>query len=147
MTGMATATHDPPAGMSAWIVRAMLLVAALFLLWWAQEAFGAFERVSATRSRYDRGDLVSVVVLFAAAGLGFGLAIRFPFPEPRFAWGRLLFAAVALIPATHLWLLLAGSAGVLGRAYWFDGFTMVQIGAVLAGVSVASGVGARPARP
>jgi hypothetical protein len=33
--------------------------------------------------------------------------------------------------------------GLLARYFWFDDLAMVQIGAVLAGVSIASGVGAR----
>lgn len=144
---MATATRAAtPTGMSAWLVRAMLLVSALFLFWWAQGASADYRLVSRAFFRFDGGDLAGVVALFAMAGLAFGLAIRFPFPEPRFAWGRLAFAVVALVPAVHFWYVLSGTGqGVLGRLYWFDGLAMVQIGAVLAGVAVASGVGARPA--
>jgi hypothetical protein len=145
MRRMAASTRiEAPTGMSAWLVRAMLLVAALFLFWWAQGAGDELQLTSRAYFRLDGADLAGSVVLFVLAGLAFGLATRFPFPEPRFAWGRLAFAILALVPAVHFWFLLSGTAdGVLGRFFWFDGFVTVQIGAVLAGVSIASGVGAR----
>lgn len=144
MWRMATSRVEAPTGMSAWLVRAMLLVAALFLFWWGQGAADDLQLTSRAYFSFDGTDLAGVVALFLLAGLAFGLATRFPFPEPRFAWGRLAFAILALVPAAHFWFLLSGSAdGVLGRPFWFDGFVTVQIGAVLAGVSIASGVGAR----
>jgi hypothetical protein len=145
MMTMATSRVATTAGVSAWLVRGMLLVAALFLFWWAQGAFEDFRVVSMANFRYDGGHFARVVSLFVLAGLAFGLAIRFPFPEPRFAWGRLAFAIVALVPAVHVWFVLSGPGpGVLGVNFWFDGFATVQIGATLAGISIASGVGARP---
>jgi hypothetical protein len=145
---MATATRDAtPTGTSAWLVRGMLLVAALFMFRWAQGSFLDFQRASAAKFRFDLGGLAGVMALFVLAGLAFGLSIRYPFSGARFAWSRLVFSAIALVPAAHLWLVLSGTAdGLLGRQFWFDGFAMVQIGAVLAGVAIASGVGARPAR-
>lgn len=131
------------AGTSAWLVRGMLLVAALFLFRWAQSAFVDY-RATSDGFRYEPSGFAGTIALFVAAGLAFGLAIRYPFSEARFAWTRLVFAGVALVPALHVWLLLEGpGGGLLGRPYWFDGFAMVQTGAVLAGVAVASGVGAR----
>jgi len=35
-------------GVSAWLVRAMLIVAAAFLLWWGQNAFTDYERAATT---------------------------------------------------------------------------------------------------
>ena len=142
---MATTTRDAtPAGVSAWLVRGMLFLAALFLFRWAQGALIDYERESAGLFRHEMSGFFGVVALFLLAGIAFGLASRYPFPEARFAWSRLAFSAVALVPAVHLWYVVSGTGeGLLARYFWFDDLAMVQIGAVLAGVSIASGVGAR----
>lgn len=147
---MSTRVTAITGGVSAWLVRGMLIVSAAFLLWWGQNAFNDYERT--LRASFGHGSVGfwGAVILFAASGLGFGLAIRYPFPEPAFAFGRLAFAVLALAPAVHVAYVFALEPpiqeSVLNRFFWFDDLAIVQIGAVLAGVAIASGVGARRGR-
>jgi hypothetical protein len=152
---MASEGAQATAGISAWLVRALLVVASGLFLWWAADIAVVVQADLAPRAELAEPlspDAVRFwwsIALFALAGLGFGLATRFPFPRPRFAFGRLLFAVVALAPAVHLWQLWSAREprdGVFGRAFWFDDPSVVVVGAVLAGVAVASGVGARRER-
>jgi hypothetical protein len=134
------------AGVSAWLVRALLVVASGLFVWWGRQYWADLRLEGATDLTFETVRFWWGVTLFALAGLGFGLATRFPFPRPRFAFGRLVFAAVALAPAAHVWQLVGAREpreGVLGRTFWFDDPSVVVVGAVLAGVAVASGVGAR----
>jgi hypothetical protein len=155
-TERATAT----AGVSAWLVRALLLVAAGLFLWWGQGQASVLradllapttsETTLAAGIDPEATRFWSSIVLFALAGLGFGLATRFPFPRPRFAIGRLLLAFVGLVPALHFWFYRRGQGpregGLLGQGYWFDDLAVIVVGAALAGVAIASGVGARRGR-
>ena len=156
---VATERATVTAGVSAWLVRALLLVAAGLFLWWGQSqasVLGADMTPSSdlvellpTGDRTEAARFWWSIALFALAGLGFGLATRFPFPRPRFAVGRLLLAAVGLAPAVHSWAYLRSDGprdGLLARGYWFDDLTVIVVGAALAGVAIASGVGARRGR-
>jgi hypothetical protein len=92
----------------------------------------------------------SVAGLLALAGFALCVALRIPFPRPRIAWSRLVFVVIALVPAIHVWLSLDhhledAPSWVLGP-YWFDGWEVAHVGAVLAGVALAAGIGARRAR-
>ena len=143
------AAANATAGASAWLVRAMLLVASGFFLWWGSAVYGDFLVEQRVNFRLDVAGFWGAVVLLILSGLAFGLATRFPFPRPRYAFGRLVLAVVALAPAIHVWwAVLRGLPvrGVLGRVFWFDSPEVAFIGAALAGVAIASGVGARRAR-
>jgi len=95
----------------------------------------------------DEARFWAVVGLFVVAGVAFGIAVRYPFPRPRVAFGRAFFVILMLLPAVHAWFTLAdpitGAPDWLLGPYWFDELELVDISAVLAGVAAASAIGAR----
>jgi hypothetical protein len=146
---MASEGAQVTAGISAWLVRALLVVASGLFLWWGRQMWSDFRFEPNADFAFGWVRFWWTMALFALAGLGFGLATRFPFPRPRFAIGRLVLAVVALLPAVHFWQLWGTGElreGVLWRTFWFDDPSVMLVGAVLAGVAVASGVGARRER-
>ena len=133
------------AGWVIWLVRLGLVAGSGFALWGAARGYADFLKIDAADVPSEPGRFSAVVGLFVVAGLALGLALRIPFPRPRTAWGRIVFVVIALAPAAHLWILVGLDAApdVLRHPIWFDGWPVVQASAVLAGVAVASAVGAR----
>jgi hypothetical protein len=86
--------------------------------------------------------------VFLLAGVVLTLAARFPFPRPRYAWGRLVIAALVVLPAIHLTLFVDGwtKPHWLFQPWWFDDLSIGMLSAVLAGVAVGCGFGARRER-
>jgi hypothetical protein len=137
------------AGWFIWLVRIGLLAVTAFTLWGAVRIEHEFRISWAPDFRSVAPSFWQMVGLFAAAGAAFGLAVRIPFPRPRVAFGRIVVVIVGLAPAIHWWLVWVVRPGgsVLSRhAFWFDDVAVVQVGAALAGVGLASAIGARRAR-
>lgn len=137
------------AGGAAWLVRIVLVVGAGAALWYATELQAEARAAGTGPFAIDEvaWRFWAVVGLLFAAGFAFCVAVRFPFPRPLTAWGRVVFVLVALLPAAHAWVALAVEpAGwpelVLGP-HWFDDALVVHVGAALAGVAAASAIGAR----
>jgi hypothetical protein len=133
------------AGWVIWLVRLGLVAGSAFALWGAARGYADFQAIAAADVPSEPGRFWTVVGLFVVAGLALGLAVRIPFPRPRTAWGRIVFVVIALAPAAHLWTLVGLDAApdFLRHPFWFDEWPVVQASAVLAGVAVASAVGAR----
>ena len=132
------------AGWFIWFVRLCLVGGAGLGLWGATILQGRV--VSAGAFRLDVSSFWRMVGLVLLAGFAFGVAVRIPFPRPRMAWGRVVFVAIGLIPAAHWWLVWSvqpGGPAVLHEAFWFDELPIVQVSAALAGVGLASAIGAR----
>jgi hypothetical protein len=82
----------------------------------------------------------------AGAGLLFGLATWFPFTRVRYAWSRLLLAAVAFAPIAQFWWVFiyqlqrhGEAGGWLYRADWLMDLETQFALATLAAVAIASG--------
>jgi hypothetical protein len=134
------------ASRKAWLVRLVLLLLTGAAVWAALDVrSGGPPAVDAPV--FDAGRFWTVVGLFFIAGFAFGVAVRYPFPRPRIAWGRFVFVVAMLLPAVHVWFLLAdpiaGAPEWLLGPYWFDQIEVADIGALLAGVGAASAIGAR----
>jgi hypothetical protein len=137
------------AGVYIWLFRIACVAAAAAAVWYALKVHT--DALARSVSAFQANPLLDkhweVVGLLAFAGFAFCVALRIPFPRPRIAWSRLVFVLVAMVPAIHVWLALDhhlddAPSWVLGP-YWFDGWEITHIGAVLAGVSLAAGIGAR----
>jgi hypothetical protein len=79
---------DPYASLAVWTVRIVGLAIAVVLLWWS----GQLEREFQVRNvppafqiDWDRYWLIQAV--YVVVGMAFAVAIRFPFPRSRYAWG------------------------------------------------------------
>lgn len=133
------------AGAAIWLVRLALVAASIAALWRAVRVQETAQRIFSSNFRYTAASYWVDIALFAGAGLAFGLALRIPFPRPRVAWGRLVFVPLALLPAAHLWVLIdvPKAPRFLLHDLWLDSYGVVAVGAALAGVAVASAVGAR----
>jgi hypothetical protein len=147
------------------LVRTALAGLAFVALWFAADRLTAAfvaqghevtgAEVTGTRVAikwtYDGSLWLSWIGVTVAAGLLFGLATWLPFAKIRVVPSRLLLAAVALVPVAHFWWAdlegHAASGDWLGRAYWFDAFTIQFVGAALAGVAIASGFRAKRVQP
>lgn len=143
--------HAPrwTAGWRAWALRIVSVVLASVALWAAQIADARFRRTVASAARFDARQWSATITPLLIAGALFAVAGRYPFPRPRYAWGRLVLALVALLPALHLaFIIWAPQLGVrwptlLVTPRWFDDGSVPSAGAVLAGVAIGSGFGAR----
>jgi hypothetical protein len=137
------------AGVRAWVIRLGLVAVAFVALWAAQIADERFRETMAAAFRFDVRQYSATVTPLMIAGACFAAAARFPFPRPRFAWGRLLLAAIALVPALHLALYTWAPQfhvhwpTVVITPRWFDDGSIPAAGAVLAGVAIGCGFGAR----
>jgi hypothetical protein len=140
------------AGVYIWLIRLGCVAVAAAAVWYALKLQTDALAKEAAEFRFD--PVLSkhwpIVGILALAGFAFCIALRIPFPRPRIAWSRLLFVLVALIPAAHVWLFFDGrlddaSSWVRGP-YWIDGWEVAHVGAVLAGVALAAGIGARRAK-
>ena len=81
--------------------------------------------------------------MYLVAGIAFAVAVRFPFPRSRYAWGRILLAGIILLPVVRVWSALSQMSGplFLRRYYWFD--LIPETWSIMAGVAVGAGFGAR----
>jgi hypothetical protein len=141
------------AGVYIWLFRLACVGVSAAAVWYALKVHA--DAFAGSVSAFQARDEVlakhwEVVGLLALSGVAFCVALRIPFPRPRIAWSRLVFVAVALVPAIHVWLALDHRlddvpSWVMGP-YWFDGWEVAHIGGVLAGVALASGIGARRAK-
>jgi hypothetical protein len=139
------------AGGLAWIVRIVLVLATLALLRYGSQLLAETRIKSSANFTFYPWDIAAALAIMLLAGVLFAMATRFPFPRPRFAWGRLVIALLILVPAIHLTLLLSGwivrpswwFPSRLFRYWWFD--DLGQTSAVLAGVAIGCGFGARRA--
>ena len=131
------------AGAVVWGIRLALVAVTAVAAWFALE----IRSRQVSDAPIDEARFWAVVGLFVVAGTAFGIAVRYPFPRPRVAWGRLIFVLLMLLPAVHAWFTLSepvtGAPSWLLGPYWFDQLEVVDIGAVLAGVAAASAIGAR----
>lgn len=128
-----------------WAVRiTALAVVGLLLRWNTQMDFlahGDLRYFPFDWSRFWRLQAVNVLV-----GIAFTVAVRFPFPRSRFAWGRLSIAGIALLPVVHVWFALSATSAplVLRYVYWIDNVD-ARVWSILAGVAIGAGFGARRA--
>ncbi len=142
------------AGLRAWFVRMGFVAVSFVSLWLSQIADQRFRETVATAARFDLRLWSATITPLILAGAFFTIAARFPFPRPRFAWGRLVLAVAAAIPAVHMgFVLWAPQFAVRWPTFliiprWFDGGSVPAVCAVLVGVAIGSGFGARrePAR-
>ena len=132
------------AGWFIWMVRLCLIGGSTLSLWGATIVERHLADPAAFRLNESR--FWTMVGLLLLAGFAFGVAVRIPFPRRRTAWGRVVFVAVGLLPAIHWWLVgwvKPGGPPFLREIFWFDELAIVQVGAALAGVGLASAIGAR----
>ena len=141
------------AGVLVWIVRLVLIVATLVLLRYASQLFAETQIKSSANFTFYPWDVSAALAIVLLAGVMFAMAARFPFPRPRFAWGRFLVALLILLPAIHTTVILSGwiqrptwwFPSWLFRFWWFDTFATAEASALLAGVAIGCGFGARRA--
>jgi hypothetical protein len=136
------------------MVRLVLVLLAFLSLWLSQIADQRFRETVAAAARFDLRQWSATITPLILAGAFFTVAARYPFPRPRYAWSRLVLAAVAVLPTLHLGLVMWApqfmmrwpTAVITPR--WFDGGSIPAVCAVLAGVAIGCGFGARrePAR-
>ena len=131
------------AGSAAWAVRLVALAVAGVLLWWSTLLERDLQR-SMADFQIDWGRYWLIQAVLLVAGIAFAVAVRFPFPRSRYAWGRILIAAIVLLPVVHLWYAFSELPGpmFLRRFSWVD-----QLGggawSIMAGVAIGAGFGAR----
>jgi hypothetical protein len=94
---------------------------------------------------FDWGQFWLIQAVFVLAGTSFAVAVRFPFVGSRFAWGRLVFAGIAILPVVHFWYAMAvpGGPKFLYKGYWFMDLISQGVWPILAGVALGAGFGAR----
>jgi hypothetical protein len=143
------------AGVLVWIVRLVLVVATLLLLRNGSQLLAQAQIKMRANFQFYPWDESAALAIVLLAGVMFAMAARFPFPRPRFAWGRLLLALLILIPAVHTTLIFSAwiqrptwwFPSWLFRSWWFDTSTIAVASALLAGVAIGCGFGARRAPP
>jgi hypothetical protein len=149
---MADSERTPTtAGPFVWLIRVALVVAAYGLLWYGTKLQYEWGLERAAKFEALIWDYVAALAILLLAGTGFTLAARFPFPRPRYAWGRLLLALLIVLPSLHAILAFSGWVteptwwfpSWMLRLWWFDNFAITQVCAVLAGVAIGCGFGAR----
>jgi hypothetical protein len=141
------------AGGLVWFVRLVLVFATLVLLRYGSQRLAETQIKSSANFAFYPWEVSAALAVFLLAGVMFAMAARFPFPRPRFAWGRLVIALLILVPAIHLTLIMSGwivrpswwFPSWLIRYWWFD--DLAQTSAVLAGVAIGCGFGARRTAP
>ena len=146
---MADGSANRTAGVGAWLVRLVLGTLAFAALWLSQIADRRFRETIAAAFRFDVRQWSATITPLVIAGALFAAACRYPFPRSRYAWGRLVLAAVALVPAIHQgFIIWAPQFNVrwptlVSTLRWFDGGAVPTASAVLAGVAIGCGFGAR----
>lgn len=139
------------AGARAWLLRASFVALAFAALWLAQVEDRRFRETAASAFRFDLRLWSATITPLVLAGVLFAVAARFPFPRPRYAWGRLVLAAIAILPVLHLGFVMWApqftvrwpTIAITPR--WFDDGSIPSAGAILAGVAIGCGFGARRA--
>jgi hypothetical protein len=137
------------AGLVVWSVRLGLVALSFTALWAARLADARFRETIASAFRFDARQWSATITPLVIAGALFAVAARFPFPRPRYAWGRLLLASIALVPALHQAFIVWSPQfdvhwpAVLITPRWFDDGSLPSACAVLAGVAIGCGFGAR----
>jgi len=132
------------ASLAAWAVRIVMLAIASALLWWSGRLDREFQARNAAAFEIDWGSYWLIQTVYVVAGMAFAVAVRFPFPRSRFAWGRLLIAGIVMLPVVHLWYAFAvttGPAFLRRGAWWFE--VSMAAWSILAGVAIGAGFGAR----
>jgi hypothetical protein len=121
------------------------LATALALMWWSTQLLGDFQVQRAVNFAIDWGQFWLIQAVFVLAGTSFAVAVRFPFLGSRFAWGRLVFAGIAILPVVYFWYALAVTGGpkFLHHVYWFMDSISQGVWPILAGVALGAGFGAR----
>ena len=138
-----------PSLVFVWVIRVALVVGAFVGLWLSQIADARFRETIAAAFRFDLRQWSATITPLVIAGALFAAACRYPFPRPRYAWGRLVLAAVVLIPALHAGFYIWAPQfdvhwpTVLITPRWFDDGSVTAVCAALAGVAVGCGFGAR----
>jgi len=155
------ATNDAvPAGASTtklveslwfrFVVRAALVLLALWILSFGVDRLEVFVRHAAGVGRYDDSMWLAWFGATIAAGFLFGLATWVPFTSVRFLPSRLLLAVVLLLPIARFWWIFLqghGSGSWLAKGYWFDGMPVQWVLAAFVGVAIASGFRPKLATP
>ena len=137
------------AGPLVWTVRVVFVAVSFIALWAARIADARFRETVASAFRFDVREWSATITPLVIAGALFAVAARFPFPRPRYAWGRLVLASIALVPALHLGFIVWSPQfdvhwpTVLTTSRWFDDGSLPSVCAVLAGVAIGCGFGAR----
>ena len=134
-----------------WLIRIALVVAAYGLLWYGTKLLNEWALARAANFEALIWDYVAALAILLLAGTVFTLAARFPFPRPRYAWGRLLLALLIVLPSLHTILVFSGWVteptwwfpSWMLRLWWFDNFAIAHVCVVLAGVAIGCGFGAR----
>ena len=142
----ATQGSRTTAGAAVWAIRMALVIATFLLLRYGTRLLAEWEM----NRRLEFNDVWgwwAAVVVFLLAGVVLAVAARFPFAKSRYAWGRLVIAGLLLIPAIHVTAFMRGWAKPdwLLHVWWFDSLATAELSAVLAGVSIGCGFGARRA--
>jgi hypothetical protein len=131
------------------MVRLVFVALAFLSLWLSQIADQRFRGTVAAALRFDLRLWSATITPLILAGALFAVAARYPFPRPRYAWGRLVLAGAAALPAVHLGLIMWAPQFSVDwptsviTLRWFDGGSVPAECAVLAGVAIGCGFGAR----
>ena len=142
-----------PGRVVVWSVRTLLAVLAFASLWLARFEDHRFRETAASAFRFDVRQWSATITPLVIAGALFAAAARFPFPRPRYAWGRLVLAGVAILPALHLGFVMWAPQfavhwpTILTIPRWYQDGSIPAACAVLAGVAIGCGFGARRAHP
>jgi hypothetical protein len=131
-------------GTIIWLDRFVLLAIAASLPWWSGDLERQLQIRQATEFRFEWSWFWQIQAVYAIAGIAFVLAVRFPFPRPRYAWGRLLIAAIAILPVVHTWFSLSIDWGPrFLRTFYILPNVPTPVWSILAGVAIGAGFGAR----
>jgi hypothetical protein len=139
------------AGVWVWIVRLVLILATYVLLRYGSQLLTRWQIKVASNFTFYAWDWLAALAIVVLAGVMFAMAARFPFPRSRFAWGRLVVALLMLVPSIHFTLIVSGwiarptwwFPSWLYGSWWFDTSTIAEASALLAGVAIGCGFGAR----
>ena len=133
------------------MIRFALVFAAYSLLWYGTHLLSEWGLQRSQNFEPLIWDWLAALAILLLAGTVFTLAARFPFPRPRYAWGRLVLALLIVLPPLHTTLLLSGwiteptwwFPDWMLRFWWFDSLAIAPVFVALADVAVGCGFGAR----
>ena len=137
------------AGPGAWAVRTAFVAVAFAALLLAQIEDDRFRETAATALRFDVRQWSATITPLIVAGVLFTIAVRFPFPRPMYAWGRIVLAVLALLPELHLAFIMWSPQfnvrwpSLIVTPRWFDNWSFPALCSALAGVAIGAGFGAR----